>query len=275
MFGPASSQGKAERKRLAVCVLFAILVHIGALVALQRLSMPWVVREHRPVELTLVALSSRAPGAARGDLSPVAAGAPDEVQPEQPARPGRPASIARARKAARPVADEAVHSPETEDVGLDTTRPVGIAALAGISGLHIADLAHGTTGGGATAAGQEGPPGEHSGTGAGAGAPGLGGGGGAADYDAAMTAPRLVSGPEIQYTPAALEREVEGLVLVRCVVTVEGAVRSCQVVKGLPFMEEAVVTALEQRRYAPATLGGRAVNVRYTFKVRLELPVPR
>jgi len=66
-----------------------------------------------------------------------------------------------------------------------------------------------------------------------------------------------------------------GLVLVRCVVTVVGAVRNCQVVKGLPFMDEAVVRALEQRRYTPATLAGRAVHVRCTFKVRLELPGAR
>jgi hypothetical protein len=46
-------------------------------------------------------------------------------------------------------------------------------------------------------------------------------------------------------------------------------------VQGLPFMNEAVVSALEQRRYAPATLGGRAVDVRYTFKVRLEFPGSR
>ena len=43
--------------------------------------------------------------------------------------------------------------------------------------------------------------------------------------------------------------------------------------KGLPFMDRAVVDALERRRYTPARLqDGRAVEVDYTFRIRLQLP---
>jgi protein TonB len=60
--------------------------------------------------------------------------------------------------------------------------------------------------------------------------------------------------------------------LVKCIVTVDGVVRSCRVVKGLPYLDEAVVAALERRRYRPATLGGRPVDVDYVFRITLRLP---
>jgi len=88
-----------------------------------------------------------------------------------------------------------------------------------------------------------------------------------------MTPPRRISGPDPEYTPRALQDEVEGVMLVKCVVTVDGAVRGCRVLQGLPFMNSAVIEALERRRYAPARLpGGQAVDVDYTFRIRLELP---
>jgi protein TonB len=46
----------------------------------------------------------------------------------------------------------------------------------------------------------------------------------------------------------------------------------CRVLKSLPFMDRAVIDALERRRYKPATLGGRPVEVNYNFKITLRLP---
>jgi TonB family protein len=92
-------------------------------------------------------------------------------------------------------------------------------------------------------------------------------------FDAAsMTRPVFVSGPDPAYTRAALDREVEGLMVVACVVTREGRVRDCQVLQGLPFMDAAVVQALERRRYRPATLGGEPIEVTYHFRLNLRLP---
>ncbi len=90
--------------------------------------------------------------------------------------------------------------------------------------------------------------------------------------EASMSRPVFVSGPDLAYTRRAYEREVEGLMIVRCVVAVEGSVRDCRVVKGLPYMDEAVVQALERRRYQPATLGGRPVEVKYVFRINLRMP---
>lgn len=90
--------------------------------------------------------------------------------------------------------------------------------------------------------------------------------------DARMTPPRLLSGPNPRYTEQALEHEIEGVMAVRCVVTVEGRVRNCRIVKGLPFLDAEVIRSLEQRRYAPATIGGRPVEVDYRFQVQMKLP---
>jgi protein TonB len=91
-------------------------------------------------------------------------------------------------------------------------------------------------------------------------------------YDTRMTAPVLVSAPPLEYTQQALEREVEGTMLVECVVEVDGSVRACKVLRSLPFMDRAVISNLEQRRYRPATLGGQPLAVQYTFAVKFKLP---
>jgi protein TonB len=92
------------------------------------------------------------------------------------------------------------------------------------------------------------------------------------EFNDTMTPPKMISGPNPQYTERALEQEVEGLMTVKCVVTVEGVVRECRVMKSLPFMDRAVTEALERRRYTPALLQGRPIEVAYTFSLRLTLP---
>lgn len=87
-----------------------------------------------------------------------------------------------------------------------------------------------------------------------------------------MAKPELLGGPELQYTQQALDREIEGTMVVECVVRVDGTVHSCRVLKGLPFMDGAVVATLQRRRYKPATLNGVPVEVQYTFTIQLKLP---
>jgi periplasmic protein TonB len=93
--------------------------------------------------------------------------------------------------------------------------------------------------------------------------------------DALMTPPERLSGPDPEYTYLARVHEVQGLMIVKCVVTILGVVRDCRVLQGLPYMEGAVVDALLRRRYTPARLAdGRAVEVDYTFRIRLRLVGP-
>ncbi len=87
-----------------------------------------------------------------------------------------------------------------------------------------------------------------------------------------LTPPVLISGPSPEYTPQALERRVEGTMVIRCVISVDGTVHGCRVVKSLPFMDRAAVTALERRKYKPALRAGQPVDVYYTFTLTFELP---
>jgi protein TonB len=56
------------------------------------------------------------------------------------------------------------------------------------------------------------------------------------------------------------------------VVSTSGLVRECRVVKSLPFMDNAVISALTHRKYSPALLHGQPIEVDYTFKIKLTLP---
>ncbi len=87
-----------------------------------------------------------------------------------------------------------------------------------------------------------------------------------------MSQPVKIAGPVPQYTDKALEREIQGTMIVRCVIAVDGRVFDCQVVKSLPFMDRAVIEALERSRFTPATMAGRPVEVYKTFKINLRLP---
>ena len=59
---------------------------------------------------------------------------------------------------------------------------------------------------------------------------------------------------------------------VKCVITAAGVVRNCKVLKGLPFMDAAVVHTLQSRRYSPALLQGKPVDVEFVFNISLGLP---
>ncbi|RKH08647.1 energy transducer TonB [Corallococcus sp. CA053C] len=87
-----------------------------------------------------------------------------------------------------------------------------------------------------------------------------------------MTPPVMVSGAELSYTRQAQLAGVEGVVVAKCVITVEGTMRDCRIIKGLPYMDDAVLSALQSRRYQPMTYQGRPVNVAYTFNIKLRMP---
>lgn len=90
--------------------------------------------------------------------------------------------------------------------------------------------------------------------------------------DALMWPPERISGPDPEYTYLARAHDVQGVMVVKCIVTTLGVVRDCKIVEGLPYMEGAVVDALLHRRYTPARLrDGRSVEVEYTFRIRLQL----
>ena len=80
-----------------------------------------------------------------------------------------------------------------------------------------------------------------------------------------------IAGATPQYTEKALENGVEGTMVVKCVVTADGTVNSCRVLKSLPFMDRAAIDALEKWRFKPYMYDGKPVDVDYTFRLKLTL----
>jgi serine/threonine-protein kinase len=95
---------------------------------------------------------------------------------------------------------------------------------------------------------------------------------GPVEFTDAMMPPMKISGPDPEYTQRAIDHEAEGVMVVRCIVTIQGLVHNCQVQKTVRFMERPVIEALERRRYKPASLHGRPIEVYYTFQITLKLP---
>lgn len=87
-----------------------------------------------------------------------------------------------------------------------------------------------------------------------------------------MTLPRRIAGADPVYTREALEAGVQGTLIAKCVITAEGAVQGCQILKGLPHLDRAVLEALRAQRYTPVTFQGKPVAVSYLFTFRMVLP---
>ncbi|MCC6557435.1 MAG: TonB family protein [Polyangiaceae bacterium] len=87
-----------------------------------------------------------------------------------------------------------------------------------------------------------------------------------------MTRPSPVSVRAPVYTREARAAKIGGTVIAKCVVTTSGSLTGCRIVKGLPHMNEAVLSALAASRYTPITYQGRPVAVDYAFTIKLVPP---
>jgi protein TonB len=91
------------------------------------------------------------------------------------------------------------------------------------------------------------------------------------NFGSGMERPVQLSGAPPAYTREARAARVEGIVLVRCVIAVDGSVRDCTILKGLPHLDKVVLDALATHRYRPLRYEGRPVNVKYVFTFRFKL----
>ncbi|WP_208729668.1 energy transducer TonB [Corallococcus exercitus] len=89
-------------------------------------------------------------------------------------------------------------------------------------------------------------------------------------FSEAMPRPQKLSGQDLAYTREALQEGVQGLMAIRCVITRAGSVINCHTLKPLPLMVEPALKALWGSRYAPVTLAGKPIDVRYTFIFRMK-----
>jgi hypothetical protein len=93
------------------------------------------------------------------------------------------------------------------------------------------------------------------------------------DFDRAqLEPPVLLEGRDPPYTPEALAERVRGLMVIRCVLTVEGRLEQCRFLKGLPHLEEAALQAMASRRYKPAGWKGEPVAIDYTLNLCIKNP---
>jgi protein TonB len=104
----------------------------------------------------------------------------------------------------------------------------------------------------------------------------LGGTGtGAVAFGEGMTRPVLISAPGgtkyPQYSSQAREAAVEGTMIVKCIITTEGTLTSCQIIKPVPLMESQVLNWLAGAKYTPVTFQGHPQAVQYVFTYRFKL----
>jgi periplasmic protein TonB len=87
-------------------------------------------------------------------------------------------------------------------------------------------------------------------------------------FGAGMTRPELLGGRMPEFTREANEARVSGTMLVKCVITTEGRLTNCRVIRPVSFMTEEVLAALATQRYSPVTFNGTPVSVDYLFTFR-------
>ncbi|HSO35617.1 MAG TPA: TonB family protein [Labilithrix sp.] len=87
-----------------------------------------------------------------------------------------------------------------------------------------------------------------------------------------MTRPSAISPDEIQFTREAREARVSGTMIVRCLITTDGSLQNCRIMKSVPMMDQAVLSSLAQHRGAPVMYQGHPVSVEYTYTIRLKSP---
>lgn len=76
------------------------------------------------------------------------------------------------------------------------------------------------------------------------------------------TKARVVNKPEPEYTSAALEHKVRGIVILRAVFAADGTVKHITVIRGLPDgLTEACMAAAKKIKFVPATVNGQPVSM--------------
>jgi len=73
------------------------------------------------------------------------------------------------------------------------------------------------------------------------------------------------------YPPTAIAARISGTVIVEAVIGIDGSVRNARIVRSIPLLDDAALSAVRQWRYTPTTLNGIPVPVVMTVSVRFEI----
>jgi TonB family protein len=174
-----------------------------------------------------------------------------------------------------------VKSPEDELPKMDFNIPAKAMASAEQSLVGVIDGMKSSNSTTAQGSGSGGGAGTGTGTGIGPGSgsglgPGWGGGfgGGAYRPGSGIELPRLLREVKPQYTADAMRAKIQGTVVLDCVVTAEGTVGECQVVRSLDSsfgLDQKAVEAARQWRFVPGKRLGQPVPVLVTIELTFTL----
>lgn len=246
MFDTELGRGNVPKSRLGVGTVTSIVVHALVLAVALYLSTRPPSEDEDPPEVTFFA----APPPPPPPPPPPASSTPKTEKKEVKRKPKvQPDKIVQA-KDPTPVEEEPEPAQEEEA----PEEPVE----GGVEGGVIGGVAGGVVGGviGGQIGGQ------------------LGGqlGGDVLSFGEGMTRPEQVRGRRVEYTREALEAQIEGTMLVQCIITTDGDLQDCKIIKPLPHMEQAVLNALKTWKMTPVMFQGRPVAVKYIIPIRLKLP---
>jgi protein TonB len=87
-----------------------------------------------------------------------------------------------------------------------------------------------------------------------------------------MVEPRLLTKTEITASPQAWAMRVGGVALARCVVELNGSLSNCRITRGLPYMDEPILSALRGWRYTPVLYQGHPQRVEMVITIRVPAP---
>jgi len=247
MFDSVLDRGQGPRSRFGVGATVSVILHVGLFGLAFWLSTRPPPVEEKEIEVTLKA--TMAPPPPPPPPPPPASSSKPKTQQKKPKKPDQ---IVQPKEVPKEVPKEAepAEEPAEEEA---TEEEVEGGVEGGVAGGVVGGVVGGVIGG--VVGGQLGGTGTD-----------------VLPFGAGMTRPEKLSGPTPQYTREALEAHVQGLMIVKCVITIEGKVEKCRIIKPLPHMEQSVLDALYAARYKPVTFQGRPVQVDYTFNIKLSLP---
>ena len=86
-----------------------------------------------------------------------------------------------------------------------------------------------------------------------------------------LKAPALVERVEPEYPPLAVRAQVQGVVILEAVVDPHGRVEEVRVLRSIPLLDKAAITAVRQWRYSPLLLNGTPERFVLTVTVSFSL----
>ncbi len=83
--------------------------------------------------------------------------------------------------------------------------------------------------------------------------------------------PKKIKNVNPTYPDIARQARVQGVVILECVISPQGAVTTCKILRGIPLLNDSALEAVKQWTYTPTLLNGVPVPVIMTVTVNFKL----